>query len=326
MELYLVIWYTILTKVLYEKGADPMLEEINQKLADAKEEIRKFNKIQSEIDAYFTLKSELIQKIESLRVQLEKEDQDVVRLESKGLAHMFFTITMNYDNRMKKEVREALEARLKYEQAQKEEEDLAKTIEELNREKLAYKNCEKHYEELYEIKKSMLLQNHTKEAADILMLDEKISLYKNNIREIDEAMTAAENALVFMDNLMDRLQSFSSEEKIYNDPDHNADNQEKDILTVAQRTLYRLKVELSDVKIPQQTKLNAGTYAGFSDMIFESLLSGYGTSPTSMTAKEVINIMDGINSIMKALKDMRIIEDQELKHLADKQAALISKL
>lgn len=304
-----------------------MFEEINEKINEAEEGIRKYAKIQSSIDEYQHMKEALLQKIEGLKLQLAKEDADVVKLEGMGLAHVFYTVTKHYENRMLKEQREALEAKLRYEQGLRELEDLEQIMEDLHQESLHYKNCENLYRELYTHKKDMLLKYHTTETQEILLLDEKISLYKNNIREIDEALTAAENALVFMDNLMDYISSCYSHGGRISIDEHNAEEEEdNDILIVAQRTLSRLKVELADVKLPQQMKSRIGNYEGFSDMIFNNMIMDSLGSTTSMTEKQVIDIIDDIDAVMKNLRDLRVIQLQEQLHLQEKQAALIAKI
>ena len=129
------------------------INEINSKLAEAQQGILRLEKINSMLEDLDNQKESFTKKISELKEILKKEDFDVDKLEGKSMAHILHLFLGNLDAHLEKEQKEAIAARIKYDQAVRDLENIYDQISKLNSEMIQYESCESDYRELYEKKK-----------------------------------------------------------------------------------------------------------------------------------------------------------------------------
>src|SRR5690554_1758438 len=107
-----------------------MFTEINRQLEQAQHDIFRFNQIDTMLKHVRVEQRSLKIKVRELDGMLAKESRDVQKLEGGGLA-LFSSVLGNLENRLEKERQEALAAKLNYEQAKADLDDVEQEIEKL---------------------------------------------------------------------------------------------------------------------------------------------------------------------------------------------------
>lgn len=135
-----------------------MYTEINRQLEEAQQGVFRLRKIDSMLKNLQEEQLSLERKISELKNILDKEEIDVKKLEGNSLAGIFYSILGRLEEHVEKEQREALEAKLKYDQATRDLEDVKHEISKLNTEGVNFVDCERKYNSLYAMKRDMLIK------------------------------------------------------------------------------------------------------------------------------------------------------------------------
>ena len=130
-------------------------------------------------------KNALLDKVEEQKRILDKENEDVDKLGEKKYGTSFLyssgKIRRTGGN---KEQREALAAKLKYDQAVSELEQVNTRISSLRKELIDYRNSKMRYDSLYEKKRRMIMDSCSDAAQKMLELQQQLSDAENNLKEI----------------------------------------------------------------------------------------------------------------------------------------------
>ena len=94
-----------------------MNSELNKKLDEAQQKIYRLNKIDSILKELRNDETELNHKVYELKKVLDKENLDVEKLNKKNIVSIFYSVTGKLEEKKCEEQREALSAKLKYDQA-----------------------------------------------------------------------------------------------------------------------------------------------------------------------------------------------------------------
>lgn len=179
--------------------------EINRQLDEARQGMLQLQKLESMLQHLLQEKADLEGKVVVLREKLTREEADVQRLEKMSLASIFYSALGNLAQRTEKERQEALAARLKYQQAVRDLDDVQKKIALLRsrrQENLVYPH---RYQALYVQKKEMLIKSGCASAQDLMNLTEEANKRKNILKEIEEAVAAGREVLTSLDGVLDSL-------------------------------------------------------------------------------------------------------------------------
>jgi len=120
--------------------------EINEKLELVRQGIARLNKIHSMISQLEAELGPLEQKECELKKALEKENLDVEKLENRSFSSVLYSILGSLEKHIEKENAEALAAKLKYDQALRDVEDIEHKISALLEECSKYVNCQSEYD------------------------------------------------------------------------------------------------------------------------------------------------------------------------------------
>jgi chromosome segregation ATPase len=167
-----------------------MYSELNKKLEEARQKIYRLNKIDSILAELRNDAAELRQKVYELKEVLDKENLDVEKLDNTNVVSIFYSIIGKLEDKKEKEQREALSARLKYEQASYDLLSIEAEISKLTQEQESYKGCINEFNSLYEQKKELIIKSCEASANKILELTNKINESKRNLKELKEAISA----------------------------------------------------------------------------------------------------------------------------------------
>ncbi|PID03285.1 hypothetical protein CSV67_04605 [Sporosarcina sp. P2] len=223
---------------------------------------------------------------------------------------------------MKKEIEEAAEVELKYNEAEKNVLDLTVELEDLRNEleKPDFMHVEEDWEDFLEKKESWIRMNDSVANRTLQKIsDDRVRVY-SMLREIGEAFEAGEKA---ERALVDALKKLDSAEGIsmwdtflgggifVSALKYSEINSSDDYVHQAQRALRHYETELMDVQdaATDSYQVNKNDIFKFTDMFFDNIFSDWMVHT---------RITDGKKKLHAVMQDVRRIQDR----LARKRAAL----
>jgi hypothetical protein len=303
-----------------------MQREYNERISYVKKCMEKKSKLkillkQTEQDM---IREKLL--LNKLSEELQKENEDVLKLESSNITSLFYAILGTKEERLEKERQDLLKARLKYDQCKNNVDFLAeeskRIVDELNR----IESCESEYEVLLN-KKLEAIQLEDKETSEELkkLINRKESM-KANIIEIDEAIKAGEEALIAIENTIRELEKsdgwgiadilgggFTATAVKYGHVDEAGRYAEE-----TSRALGRFKREMSDITIITGTEISIGTFETFSDYFFDGLIYDWVVqSEIGKSLDAVKNTKNQTDKAMSKLYEEKVTEEFMIKQLED---------
>lgn len=295
-----------------------MYTEINKQLEEAQQGVFRLHKIDAMLLHLRKEQQSLAKKTAELKVILIREHLDVVRLEKRSLAAVFHAVLGNLEQRVEKERSEALAAKLKYDQAVSELEDIRQEISTLSAERAQYQNWEHIFLSLYQQKKEMLLKAGSRTADMLMAAEEKLDSTKNNVKEILEAIAAGNNVLRALENAMKSLDSAKNwgvwdllgGGLLADLAKHSHIDDAKAEVQRVQSLLRRFNTELADVKLSADIAIEIGGFAKFADFFFDGLIADFFMqSKINDSRDSVIRVRAQVQGVLAKLATM---EKQEL--------------
>ncbi|MHB8129652.1 MAG: protein kinase family protein [Mobilitalea sp.] len=311
-----------------------MFTEINQKLEDAQQGMFRWNKIKSMLEELTELKETLEKKATELKEVLEKENIDVENLENKGLAHMFYSVFGHREEHVEKEQREALAAKLKYDQAVLDLALVKNQINQLSSEQVQYVDCANIYDILYAKKKELLMASNSDTAEKLMEHTEQLNISNNNRIEIEEAINAGEQVL---SHLNKALSSLSSAEGwgtwdllggglLTDIIKHSHIDEAKHEAEKTQLLLFRFRTELADVKINNGIYFEMDGFVKFTDFFFDGLIADWFMQSRIHDSKDSVNqVKNQVQQVLIKLNSMESREAAYLEQIEKEMSELIIK-
>lgn len=263
-----------------------------------------------------------------MKDRLKKEKKDVTNLESMSLSSFFYSLIGKKDEKLDKERKEYLAAKLQYDEhilAVKELEDLIKKYDE---ELMKYEGVEARYESLISEKQRLLINEDTPKGRHLRSLLNKLNELKLDIKEVNEAIYAGENAYNALIEMKEPLKSakgwgtwdllgggfFSDLMKHSHLDDANR---------LSYNVQHQLKVfqkELTDVNEFTEIKVDIGSFAKFADFFFDGLFADWFVQ--SKINESLSNVESAIGRVKSLLEDLR----RNLKDLIREKEQLESEI
>lgn len=304
-----------------------MHRELNERISYVKECMEKKNKLnallkQTEQDM---IKEKLL--LNKLSEELQKENEDVLKLESTTITSLFYAILGTKEERLEKEKQEVLKAKLKYEQCKNNVEYLAKEAKRLVDELSKVEICEMEYEDLINKKLSLINLQNKKVSDELKKLIERKESMNANIIEIDEAIKAGEESLNAVELTIKELESAEGwgiadligGGLIVTAVKYDHIDKAGQYVEEAQRTLGRFKREMSDIKMITGTEISIGAFETFADYFFDGLIFDWVVqSEIGKSLDAVKNTKNQIDKAMSKLYEEKVTEEFMLKQLEEK--------
>ena len=306
-----------------------MLDEISRQLYDAQQKVLRLQKIDRMLEDLKQQKQAVNQKAATLKEIMEKENQDVEKLQGKNLTHMFHSMLGDLDEKLQKEQQEALSAKLKYDQTMLDLNTMEQQISELAAEREHYLGSDAMYQELYAKKKSSLLQSNSQTAQRIMYLSEQVNAVHNSITEIGEAIHAGENVMEHLRSAMDSLDDaegwgtwdmlggglFSDMMK------HSHIDDAKSEVEKTQMALLRFRTELADIRIDSSISIDTDGFGKFADFFFDGLIADWSMQSKIHDSQESVEqVRSQVETVLKRLNAMireMSLRIEQLEHEID---------
>ncbi len=303
-----------------------MQREYNDRISYVKKCIEKKSKLnvllkQTEQDM---IKEKLL--LNKLSDELEKENEDVLKLESSNLTSLFYAILGTKEQKLEKERQELLKARLKYDQCKNNVDFLAKESKRIVDELAQIESCESEYEVLINEKLDAINLEDKKTSDELKKLIKRKEDMKSNMLEIDEAIKAGEEALNAIENTIKELESAQgwgvadilgggliSTSAKYSHVDNAGQYAEE-----AQRTLGKFKREMSDITMITGTEIAIGAFETFADYFFDGLIFDWVVqSEIGKSLDAVKNTKNQTDKAMSRLYEEKVTEEFMIRQLED---------
>ncbi|MDF1495233.1 hypothetical protein [Caproiciproducens sp. CPB-2] len=305
---------------------------INEKIQLAQQGIARLHKIDAMLQDLRNEQSQLSRKVAELKTALEKENYDVVKLGDRSIAAVFYSLFGKLEEHLEKEQAEALAAKLKYDQAIRDLENIKYQISKLSMERLNYVDCQHDFDILYADKKEQIMKDGGKSAQRILELSTQISSGKINLKEIKEAISAGKEALASLD----RIQSSLGHAEGWGTWDllggglisdlakHSHIDDAKEETENAQRLLRQFHAELADVQIHSDIHIETGGFAKFADFFFDGLISDwFMQSKINQSQESVFHVQSQVHDTVHRLESMESRANIDIEKMEAEMESLI---
>ena len=311
-----------------------MNSELNKKLDEAQQKIYRLNKIDAMLEDLRNDEKELRHKVFELKEILDKENLDVEKLDSTNIVSVFYSITGKLEDKKEKEQREALSAKLKYDQANYDLYSIQEEILKLEEERENYKGCFNEFNSLYEQKKEVLIRTDAASASKILEIRDRIEGSKRNLKELREAVSAGQSAVNSLDIALDSLGSAQGWGTwdlfggglISDLAKHSHIDDASREVERAHHHLRRFKTELADVRINYDIRFETDGFAKFADFFFDGLIADwFMQSKINNSYDSVSDVKNQVNSVLYKLQQLKEQETLNVERLENELKNIIIK-
>jgi len=259
------------------------------------------------------LKAAIIQR-DNLHAKLTKEQQDVVKLGKFSFLNKISEWTGKWDEKMEKEISEAADAELHYNEAEKVVTDLeaeaVRLREEIKNPDFDY--IEEEWADFLKEKETWIRFNDTIANGTLQKIaDDRVRL-RSMLREIDEACDAGNKANRALDAALEKLgaaeglsiwDTFLGGGLLVSALKYSEINSSDDLVHRAQRALRHFETELMDVQnaATESFTVNKNDIFTFTDLFFDNIFSDWMIHSRITDAKSKLN---------DVLQDVRKVQDR----------------
>ena len=300
---------------------DERLRELNEELSELNGRLARANGLERRLDDLRAQYEERKARVEETARLLTKEREDVEKLEKGGLRALLLSLTGDREVRLSKERREALAAKLQYDQAQRDLEDLDGRIGVLLREKDGLRIDRIRRDALLEEKGELLKALGGETGARLARLDQQLDELEHQRREVGEAISAgrtAESALSAVLNSLDSAEDWGTWDMLGGGllttmAKHGHLDDAQAGIGWAQQCLSRFRTELADVRDMELPQVQVGEFATFADYFFDGIFVDWYIQSRINDAQRGVEAVDSrVCEVLNRLQwmDQKLAEEQ----------------
>lgn len=298
----------------------------DEELRALREQIERKRQLEAMLKDLRAQRWELTARVSELeKVKLE-EQADVDRLEGHSLAAFFYGVIGKMDEKLTQERQEAYAARVKYDAAVRE---LSAVEEDLERKETEYRRlegCEERYAQVLREKREVLKTAGGETAEAIQALEERLAALRSQQKELSEAVSAGQCALVTANEILNSLDSAHGWATwdmlggglVADLAKHSHLDSAQAAVEQLQVELRRFKTELADVTIYADLQVSIDGFLRFADYFFDGLfvdsavMDRISQSQTAVeeTRWKITEVLDRLNA-MSAAAERERAENQE---------------
>ncbi|UCZ53571.1 hypothetical protein LGQ02_01880 [Bacillus shivajii] len=310
-----------------------MLTDLNEKLKLVKEKQRKKQKWTDHLKRAEHFLIEEKNHAAKLKAQLEKEKEDVERLESFSLTNVFYSLTGRKLEKLDEEKQAVLSAKLKYTEAKETVEDLEKEIAEYESLLKTVADSGREYRRLLAEKEDLIHDSNSPWSIELYALSEEEAELQSMKNEYEEAIEAGQFAQKEIKNAIDSLnkaKGWSTLDMfgggmITTAVKHSHLDTAKDDIHEAQKQLRHFQEELQDLEDHFHANLDIGNFLTFADYFFNSLIVDWmvhGKITDSLeqierAESQVVTMMNKLNTDHKEISEKLAETKKERRKLLE---------
>lgn len=276
----------------------------------------------------------LEQNVYEYKQELARLGLDVYKLETKG-GSLLNSLLGASESRIQRERGEALKAKMKCSQAERELRELESCIADLEAEKQRLEGAEANYAQLYEQRRQALLKEHVGEAARVMELTEDINNLKAGLKDISEAISAGENAMRYLTSAhrnLSKAKSWGSYDmaggklRSHMGKYNHVDSAVIDV-GIAQTAIDKFRAELADLDIALgEPLMNVGLtrFERMADMFYDRLITDwYAQTRIEGSLGSVTVTKEDVQNTLNMLKTLEFQDKRRLAELQSKLDAIV---
>lgn len=288
-----------------------MYSEVNNQIYNLKEKIRIKEKLETLRNMTTIELAKKLHNKDQLLKALEKEEKDVIKLESTGISSLFLSLMSKKEDRLDKEREEFLTAKLKYEECLESIRELEAEIQYANIELKKYSSANEDYLKAIKDKRQIILREDSMESKKLKEGLEAINELKLDIKEIKEAINAGEKTNTSLQKMKEHLNTargwgmwdMMGGGLISNIAKHSAIEKANQIAHSTQNDLKSFQKELSDVNNFTEITVDLSNFATFADFFFDGFfVDWFVQSKINSSIDNVDNTYNKISEIVSELK------------------------
>lgn len=309
-----------------------MFQEWNERLAELKNKQRhRTNWSKRETELQQELQRAVIVR-DRLEEELRKEERDVERLNSLTLGALFYALIGKKREKLTEEEEEALQARIRYEEARDNVSDLEAELAEIKRNLAEVRYVDSDIDAVMREKKRVIESHLPALAAELQSITDMETEAGADRKELQEAVAAGKAVLSALDRAAERLgsaQNWGTYDMlgggmIATSVKHRRIDEARSSIHTAQNRLRRFQSELKDVQKDVRIQIDIGGMLTFADYFFDGFITDWivqGKIKESLG--QVRDKRSKIGRIVSGLETELRRTESELAELARRRTQLI---
>lgn len=306
-----------------------MFEHLNERLTEPKEKGRQQEKWEKRRNH---LKEELVRLEEALQTanrRLEEEEKDVERLTGVSISNFLYTLAGKKERKLDEEQREAVAARLKYDETDRAVRDTQLQIALIDRQLLEIAGWKNDYDRIFREKEQQILEGNT----ELRELAERQADLGVEAKELNEAIRAGRSVQDDLSRAEEELQSARNwgtydmlgGGMISTHIKHSRLDEAMNRIYAAQTNLRRFEQELRDVGGSlDASKLEVGGLLRFSDFFFDGFLADWLVQGRIHDALEQVQMKRReVSTLVSELQSAQRLTENELDLVRRKYVEMV---
>ena len=302
------------------------LYEIDQAIEALTAAQARRKQLDAQIEELHRQRGERQAKVDETAQSFRKEQDDVDKLEKGGVHAFLLTLIGHKEERLDKERREALAAKLQYDQARSDLEYLENKLNGLIRERDGLRDAPEQLEALWTEKAELVKAMGGQTGARLVELDRQLADLSHQQKELEEAISAGENAkrlLGQVQNDLDSARNWGTWDMlggglIATMAKYDRLDSAQSSIQAAQRALSDFRTELADVSRLQVPNIQIGEFATFADYFFDGIFSDWYVQSSIKTAQE--GVSEVLMKLTATLRNLDVILQDVVRRRAPLEA------
>jgi DNA repair exonuclease SbcCD ATPase subunit len=292
-------------------SAEEKIKEINEKIRESIDSISNKKRYEKLLNSAKNELGEIRNKVNELEEQLAKEEKDVEKYSKITFANLFHTILNDKSEKIDKEQREVLEAKLKCEMAETQLQECKNNIEKLENNYYTYLSAEQDYETLIKQKREIIEQYLPEKWQEIEQYLEEDKLLSCEEKEISEAIHAGNRVISQLQQVQESLksaQNWGTWDMLGGGMLSTMAKREKmqeaqSYISRTQSLLGDFSRELGDIETYINIDLDIDSFLGFADYFFDGFFVDWAVQSKINSAIDKVNsVYNQVEHIMSSLE------------------------
>ncbi|GKU26125.1 hypothetical protein [Clostridium folliculivorans] len=300
-----------------------MYRELNEKIRNAKEEVKEKEYIKRKLKSAEELLAEYESELKDVKARLHKEEMDIKKFEGITLSNFLALLFHNKEEKLDKERQEYIEAKIEFDQCEQKMKAALDDVNLLRKKFNIVSGADVKYKRLIEEKESDIKKfgsTATKERLNN-MENDRLSI-SMDIKELKEAIFAGERLLGAIDSANESISSAMNwgkadifmDSMVISMAKHKKIDDAQDKLNNIPYLVDKFKKELSDVSIVSNEISQTITFSSFTkafDIFFDNIFTDIAVqSKIEDSYYKLKNLSSQVDSCVSRLQ-YKIEEDQD---------------
>lgn len=310
------------------------MENLNSRLSDIRYKMQERERVERQLKRAKAEESNLINKKQQLFNQLRKEEKDVEKLEKMSFTSFFHMLKGDKGDKIYDEKKEALAAKLKYDEAVEALNKLSNEISELEKGVIAFGNLDGEYAQIINEKEVLIKVGGYKENSELNALMEKQVIQKSRIKEINEALAAGNeviSSLARVEESLNSAEGWSTYDLIGGGiiadiAKHGKIDEAREEISNTQGLLRKFHRELGDIGDGTDISIDIGSFLTFADYFFDDFFSDFAVrNRINESQDKVEDTHRRVSRLMLELEGDLSSAEEEIKKIEKERISIIEQ-